>query len=74
MLFKVTCPRCKKHGTIESDLDDPHVNCGDCLIECVEVVEMDLFQPIINDLFQPLPGVRVAGRPDKSRKGGASWH
>jgi hypothetical protein len=39
--FYLVCPRCNKESTHESDqrVPSPHVNCGDCLMEAIEVVE-----------------------------------
>jgi hypothetical protein len=39
--WKTTCPRCKREGQIEMEVDNPPLaNCGDCLFDHVEVVEM----------------------------------
>lgn len=41
---RLSCPRCGKveETTIGSLFDRPHINCGDCLMRRVEVVEMTL--------------------------------
>lgn len=39
--FGLACPRCGKESeTVQDNLMPPHVNCGDCLMERVEIVEM----------------------------------
>lgn len=39
--FNLVCPRCGKvsETTAEFRAPSPHVNCGDCLMDDVEVVE-----------------------------------
>ena len=38
------CPKCKKESeTVGMMIPAPKVNCGDCLVERVEVVEMRVF-------------------------------
>jgi hypothetical protein len=39
-VFDVYCPRCDKHEEIVGSEAEPHVNCGDCLVNDVEVVPM----------------------------------
>jgi hypothetical protein len=40
--FELVCPRCNKQSETIADLllPAPHVNCGDCLMNDVEIVEM----------------------------------
>ncbi len=40
--FVLVCPRCNKTSETVSDQREtpPHVNCGDCLMSDVEIVEM----------------------------------
>ena len=39
--FTLVCPRCGKGSeTVKSGRDNPRVNCGDCLFEAVEIVEL----------------------------------
>lgn len=40
--FQLVCPRCGKDGVTEQDhkVPPPHISCGDCLMDHVEVVEM----------------------------------
>jgi hypothetical protein len=40
--FHLVCPICNKESETTSDklVPTPHVNCGDCLMERIEVVEM----------------------------------
>jgi hypothetical protein len=39
--FDLVCPRCGKRSetTSENRTPSPHVNCGDCLMDCIEIVE-----------------------------------
>ena len=37
--FSLICPRCKRWSEVES-ATVPHVNCGDCLMNDVEIVEL----------------------------------
>ncbi len=40
--FDLECPRCGKLSAITSDTREhsPRVNCGDCLFDAVEIVEL----------------------------------
>jgi len=40
--FDLVCPSCGKQSETVSDqrMPSPHVNCGDCLMEACDVVEM----------------------------------
>jgi transcription elongation factor Elf1 len=40
--FYLVCPRCNKTSETDADKKIPHpsVNCGDCLMDHVEMVEM----------------------------------
>ena len=40
--FDLWCPRCnnKSEAVADHRIPIPHVNCGDCLMEYVEIVEM----------------------------------
>lgn len=40
--FTLVCPRCGKLSETVQDhrVPGPHVNCGDCLMEAVEVIEL----------------------------------
>jgi transcription elongation factor Elf1 len=42
--FELKCPRCKKESSIEIDKStvDAPINCGDCLMNDVEIVEMTI--------------------------------
>lgn len=41
--YMLECPRCNKiSDTIMDTLKLPHVNCGDCLMDHTEVVEMTI--------------------------------
>lgn len=42
VLFHLVCPRCNNESTVvgEDKWKNPRVNCGDCLMNDVEVVEM----------------------------------
>lgn len=40
--FDLVCPRCDKASTTVAAkrIPPPHVNCGDCLMDRVEIIEM----------------------------------
>lgn len=40
--FTLVCPRCEKVSELPNrpDRSNPRVNCGDCLLDAVEVVEL----------------------------------
>jgi len=40
--FELICPRCNKTSSTRTTwrIPPPHVNCGDCLMNDVEIVEM----------------------------------
>lgn len=40
--FIAECPKCGKRSPVVSDQPTPKVNCGDCLMSDVDVVEMKL--------------------------------
>jgi Zn ribbon nucleic-acid-binding protein len=42
--FELECPRCKRESELESNNKDaiPFVNCGDCLMNDIEVVEFKI--------------------------------
>jgi ribosomal protein S27AE len=42
-VFKLVCPRCGKLSCIGAfDPEPPRVNCGDCLMNDIEVVQLDV--------------------------------
>lgn len=49
--FELVCPRCNKRDQIEMTLDkiDHPINCGDCLMEKMEIVSMTILGTTVND-------------------------
>jgi hypothetical protein len=39
--FKTKCPRCRREGEFFSDDADPVANCGDCLMDDIEIVRLE---------------------------------
>jgi hypothetical protein len=40
--FHLVCPRCGKLSATAANhrVPSPHVNCGDCLMDAIEIIEM----------------------------------
>jgi len=51
--FELICPRCGKVSETVTDSNQPlpHVNCGDCLMDAVEVVEFKIVRVSITCLL-----------------------
>lgn len=49
MKFNFLCPRCNKQSEVTSDDYKPRVNCGDCLMNDVEIVEMTIVRIYPNE-------------------------
>jgi len=53
-VYDLHCPRCGKDSTGFSDTNKPPVfNCGDCLMDHVEVVELEITKLIITPRSNP---------------------
>ena len=48
--FELVCPRCGKESQSVSENNDPPptVNCGDCLMEAVEIVEFEIVRATVD--------------------------
>lgn len=59
--IEMSCPRCgKTYETIKPLIPPPHVNCGDCLMERVEIVALTVdYAEQMPD--EPMVNLRIFG-------------